>query len=119
METHRQQHIEHLRSELLRMGAAVEKSIAEALQSLVDRDAALARRVIEDGQRIDSWEVAIEDEAIRLMATLQPVASDLRLVIATLARADARRAGYRQSQMQDEGLLHQETGNRRHLCRLP
>ena len=80
METHRQQHIEHLRSELLRMGAAVEKSIAEALQSLVDRDAALARRVIEDGQRIDSWEVAIEDEAIRLMATLQPVASDLRML---------------------------------------
>jgi phosphate transport system protein len=80
METHRQQLIDHLKSELLKMGAAVEESIAEAMRALVDRDAALAQKVIAGNRRIDGWEVAIEEEAIGLMATQQPVASDLRLL---------------------------------------
>jgi phosphate transport system protein len=84
METHRQQLIDHLKAELLKMGAAVEESIAEAMRALVERDAVVAEKVIAGNRRIDSWEVAIEDEAIGLMATQQPVASDLRLLATVL-----------------------------------
>lgn len=80
METHLDHLIDHLKSELLKMGAAVEESIAQAMRALVDRDENLARAVIEGNKRIDSWEVATEDEIIKLMATQQPVASDLRML---------------------------------------
>jgi len=82
METHRQHLIDHLMGELLRMGAVVEASIAEAMRALVERDPELARKVIAENERIDRWEVAIEEEAIALMATQQPVAIDLRALTA-------------------------------------
>src|SRR3972149_2670585 len=80
METHLQHLIDHLKSELLKMGAAVEESIAQAMRALVEADEALAREVIEGNKRVDSWEVATEDEIIRIMATQQPVATDLRML---------------------------------------
>lgn len=80
METQLDHLIDHLKGELLSMGAAVEESIAQAMRALVERDEDLARAVIEGNKRIDSWEVAIEDEIIKLMATQQPVAGNLRML---------------------------------------
>lgn len=73
-----------LKSEFLKMGAAVEESIADAVRSLTERDDALAHSVIEGGRKIDAWEVRIEEELLTLLATQQPVASNLRLVAAML-----------------------------------
>ena len=80
MERTLDQHLDHLKGELLKMGSAVEESIEQAVQSLVERDNHLADVVEEGGHHIDDWEVAIEEECLRVLAVQQPVASDLRLV---------------------------------------
>jgi phosphate transport system protein len=84
MERHFDQLLGDLKGELLKMGGAVEESIAQAIQALVERDDGLAQRVIEGGKQIDQWEVKIEAVCITLMATHQPVASDLRRIIAAM-----------------------------------
>ncbi len=78
------QRVDDLKGELLKMGGAVEESIAQAVRALVERDEALIETVFEGGKRIDEWEVGIEDECLKLLATQQPVASDLRLMAAIL-----------------------------------
>lgn len=85
MERHLDQLLGELKANFLRMGAAVEDSIDQAVRSLVERDNGLATEVIKGGEAIDRWEVEIEDECLKLMATQAPVASDLRL-LATLVK---------------------------------
>lgn len=80
MERTLDQRLEHVKGELLKMGGAVEESIAQSVRALKDADNALAQEVLEGGDRIDSWEVQIEEECIALLATQRPVASDLRLI---------------------------------------
>lgn len=80
MERTLDQRLDHLKGELLKMGSAVEESIEQAVRSLVDRDDALAQTVIDGGKDIDDWEVAIEEECLKLLAIQHPVASDLRLI---------------------------------------
>ena len=85
MERHFDQLLGELKANFLRMGAAVEESIDQAVRSLVERDNSLAMEVIKGGDLIDRWEVEIEDQCLTLMATQHPVASDLRL-LATLIK---------------------------------
>jgi phosphate transport system protein len=85
MERHFDQLLGELKADFLRMGAAVEESIDQAVRSLVERDNGLATEVIKGGDAIDHWEVRIEDQCLTLMATQHPVASDLRL-LATLIK---------------------------------
>ena len=80
MERTLDQHLDHLKGELLKMGSAVEESIEQAVQSLVERDNHLVDVVEEGGHHIDDWEVEIEEECLRVLAVQQPVAGDLRLV---------------------------------------
>ena len=80
METHLEHLIDLQKGELLKMGAAVEESIAQAMRALVERNQDLARDVVAGNKVIDRWEVTIEDEIIKLMATQQPVASNLRML---------------------------------------
>lgn len=74
------QRLDDLKQQLLKMGGAVEESIDQAVHSLVDRDDDLIRTVIDGGKKIDEWEILIEEECLKLLATQQPVASDLRLI---------------------------------------
>lgn len=80
MEHQLDQLLDDLKSEFLRMGAAVEDSIELALKALVSRNDELAAEVVESNRRIDAWEVEIEEKILTLMATQRPVASDLRLL---------------------------------------
>lgn len=80
MERTLDQRLDHLKGELLKMGSAVEESINQAVQSLVDRDNNLAESVEDGGKQIDAWEVAVEEECLKLLAIQHPVASDLRLI---------------------------------------
>ena len=80
MERQLDQHLDELRNEFLMMGAAVEESIARAIQALTERSDEVARDAIASNERIDAWEVAIEEKILALLATHQPVAGDLRLV---------------------------------------
>lgn len=84
MERRFDQQLDDLKQELLKMGGAVEESIALAVKALVERDDELVQEVIAGGKHIDDWEIRIEEECLKLMATNGPVASDLRLLTTIL-----------------------------------
>lgn len=60
------------------MGTTVEEALQKAIIALSERDEALAREVIDGDARVDRMQVEIEDKGAILLATEQPVASDLR-----------------------------------------
>ena len=94
MKEHFVELLEHLRRQLITMGAEVESQVREAMEALVTGDAARARSVIERDRVVNEMEVRNEEEAIHLLATQQPVARDLRLLVAVLKiNADLERIG--------------------------
>ena len=72
--------LRELQQDILRMGSLVEEAIALSVQSLVKQDQELAQRVIDGDNAIDDLEAQIEDKCIRLLATQQPMAKDLRKI---------------------------------------
>lgn len=69
-----------LKTTLLRMAGLAEDQIDKALTALVTRDSDLARHVIERDHQVNTLDVEIDEECIRLLALHQPAARDLRLV---------------------------------------
>ena len=70
--------LEELQHDILRMGSLVEQAIYDSVQSLALQDLALAEKVIKGDDLIDNMEMEIEDKCIRLLATQQPLATELR-----------------------------------------
>jgi len=94
MKEHFSEKLESLRRQLIGMGAEVENQIRLAVEALVESDAAKARRVIEHDKVIDQMEIKNDEDAIELLATQQPVAGDLRLLVSSLKiNADLERIG--------------------------
>ena len=75
---HFDQELRGLQQDIVRMGSMVEKMVDRSVKSLVERDVDLARQVIADDSELDQLAYATEDQALLLIATQQPVASDLR-----------------------------------------
>ena len=73
-----------LESEVLALGSMVEKAIARAVEALRTRNEELSRQVIREDDLIDEKRTAIEEHAIDVIAMQQPLAGDLRQIIATL-----------------------------------
>jgi phosphate transport system protein len=73
-----------LRERLAAMGGRCEQQITLAMQALADRDDDLARKVIDGDQLIDRDENEIDELALQILATRQPVASDLRFITMSL-----------------------------------
>jgi phosphate transport system protein len=94
--THRHFHDElsKLKSKLLTMSAEAQAALGVALDALLKRDAELAARVIAGDRAIDAMELEIEEAIVDLFATQQPMARDLRLLLATMKIAtDLERVG--------------------------
>lgn len=70
----------HLKGLILKMGGLVESSIKDSVKSLVERNDELAKAVIERDHEINALDVQIDEECIRLIALMQPMASDLRFI---------------------------------------
>ena len=73
-----------LQDEVLMMGGMVEKSIARALDALTRRDLEAAEQVIREDDYIDRERSDIEEQCIDLIATQQPMARDLRILVSIL-----------------------------------
>lgn len=84
MTKHFERELDGLKKELLELSAAVEESVVKSIQSLKDRDEALAREVIDNDDAVDNAEVALEEQCLKILALHQPVAGDLRFIVATL-----------------------------------
>ena len=76
--------LNQLTDDLLQLGGMVEKSIAKALEALQARDMQAAEEVIKDDDLIDHLRFALEDRCVELIATQQPMAKDLRILITIL-----------------------------------
>jgi len=81
MERHFEKELHALKENLLNMGALVERNIANAIKSLVERDSELAEKTIQSDSEIDELEIKLEEMAIRLLALRQPMAKDLRFIV--------------------------------------
>lgn len=72
-----------LHNELLRMGSIVESQIYQCVEALVSQDIELAETVIKNDDIVDNLQKEIEDRCIKLIATQQPMAVDLRKIFTT------------------------------------
>ena len=94
MSKHLQTEIDKLKKRILELGTLVEEAVYRAIHSLADRNAALANSVIDSDTAIDQMEVDIEEDCQKILALHQPVAHDLRFIIAVLKiNAELERIG--------------------------
>jgi phosphate transport system protein len=76
--------IEKLKKRILSLGAMVEEEVRKAIQAIELKDAEIAKKIIIDDHNIDEMEVEIEEECLKILALHQPVAVDLRFLIAVI-----------------------------------
>ena len=84
MTRHIERQIEQLKEKILRVGTLVEEAISKSITALIIRDSHLAQRVMASDEEIDRMEVEVEEECLKILALYQPVAADLRFVVAAL-----------------------------------
>ncbi len=86
--------LESLKRTIVQMGGMAESQLEAAIQSVVRRDATLAGKVVRLDERLDAYEHDIDASAVRTLALRQPMAADLRAIIAALKiAADLERVG--------------------------
>jgi phosphate transport system protein len=78
------QELKRLRNMMTQMGGIVETQVALAADAIMLRDAASATRAVEEDPKVDALEREVETFVIRLLALRQPVANDLRQIVAAL-----------------------------------
>ena len=81
---HFDRELENLKQDLLRMAALAETAVGKSVESVTNRDSDRAREVIIDDITLNRMELAIEEQAFKLLALRQPVATDLRLTVAAM-----------------------------------
>lgn len=79
-----EQELRTLREKLATMGERAARQIALAMKALMDKDDDLAREVIRNDVQIDKDESEVDELALQILATRQPVASDLRFITMAL-----------------------------------
>jgi phosphate transport system protein len=84
MSIHFQKELLNLKKAILTLGAMVEEQVRLAAQSLKKNDANLSKKIIMTDSKIDEKEVEIEEECLKVLALHQPVAVDLRFLIAVI-----------------------------------
>jgi phosphate transport system protein len=91
---HFQEELEALQSRLLEMGGLAEERVSAAVQSLVGRNIAAIERVLYGDEPINALHVEIDNRCFKLLALHQPMATDLRAIVATVKiNTDLERVG--------------------------
>jgi phosphate transport system protein len=76
--------LNELKANILQITSLVDTAIEQAMLALGQRDVALAQRVINNDQQVNQLRYDIEEAGLRILATQQPMAGDLRVVIAAI-----------------------------------
>lgn len=77
-------HLREIRFDIIAMGSMVEKATSLSIKALLNHDFELANQIIFDDKSINQKRFNIEEKCIELIATQQPMASDLRMIVAVL-----------------------------------
>lgn len=94
MRVHFDEKMKELEFSVLKMGIMIEEAIHKALNAFIKRDRKLIDQVVEGDKVIDNTERKIDAQCVSIIATEQPVAMDLRIIIAALKIAnDLERMG--------------------------
>ena len=75
-----QQKLDELTEDVIVMGSLVQNTVNDAINSLINGDVELALKVIDGDNKIDDYDVLIEQKCMFIQAEHQPVAKDLRLI---------------------------------------
>lgn len=76
--------LRHLQDEILRMGSEAEENLLKAVEALIKRDLAQSEKLVQVDKWFNQRRIDIGNEAFGIIATQQPIASDLRLIAASL-----------------------------------
>ncbi|MFO7305242.1 MAG: phosphate signaling complex protein PhoU [Gammaproteobacteria bacterium] len=76
--------LERVRTNVLQMGGFVEEQLRLAVEALVQGDSSLGEQVAQGDAKVNAMEVAIDEDCSRILATRNPAASDLRLIVAVI-----------------------------------
>ncbi|MFC2060099.1 phosphate signaling complex protein PhoU [Chloroflexota bacterium] len=76
--------LREIQDDVLAMGSMVEKATGRSIEALKNRDLEMARQIIADDENINRKRFEIEEKCVQLIATQQPMASDLRAIICVL-----------------------------------
>jgi phosphate transport system protein len=91
---HFQDELEQLKTRLLEMGGIAEEQVRTAVRGLVDRDHALIDQVLAGDDPLNSLHIEIDNRAFTLLALYQPMAADLRTIVAAVKiNTDLERVG--------------------------
>jgi phosphate transport system protein len=94
MSVHLFREIEKLKKMILKLSAVVEDNLHNAVSSIGKHDVKLAHKVIQTDAQINSDEIDVEEECLKILALHQPVAGDLRFIVAVLKiNSDLERIG--------------------------
>ncbi|MCE3253914.1 MAG: phosphate transport system regulatory protein PhoU [Cellvibrio sp.] len=103
--------LEAIRTHLSEMGGMAQRQVNDAIQSLIDADVERAEQVVRADMKVNTMEMTIDEECIRILARRQPAASDLRLVIAvTKAITDLERIGDEASKIARQAIAMNKDG---------
>ena len=80
MQRHFDQELLDLKEKILRMGILVEEQVQGALRALIERDSDLARKIIANDRQVNTLDVEVDEDCLRLLALQQPAARDLRFI---------------------------------------
>ncbi len=84
MRVHLQRDIEKVKRRLLVLSTEVEEAVRQSIRALAERDVAVARQVVERERQTNILEVDVEEDCLKILALHQPVAGDLRYIVAVL-----------------------------------
>ncbi|MGD8368277.1 MAG: phosphate signaling complex protein PhoU, partial [Desulfobacterales bacterium] len=84
MAVHLQKELDKIKKRILSLGALVEERVHLAAKAIEAKDSDLCERIIRDDHDIDEMEVEVEEECLKILALHQPVAVDLRFIIAVI-----------------------------------
>jgi phosphate transport system protein len=120
MQRHFERELEGLKTSLIKMGSLAEQAIGLSIDALLKQDSQLAKSVIDSDGRINSLEIEIENAIVDLLALQQPVAIDLRLILAAAKiNNDLERIGDHAVNIAESALAYCERRPEEPLLHLP
>ena len=111
MSKHLEHEVEKLKKHLLGLSALVERNLHRAVKAVQEKDVVEAQQTMEADHEIDQREVDLEEECLKILALHQPVANDLRFIVAVLKiNNDLERIGDLSVNMAERAMLLSKTG---------